>query len=236
MVAGGRRREIPCRSDPLVIIGSLGRLHHSDCQLGRVRLHVFAFASLCTISLGLLDGIGRHCSETNLKTRTALKQTARLQSAHDLSKCKAKVLCEAPNPDLASFEGVYKDLEANLELPLTADQLLPRVRTVPSRELALRSTLKLNIFHQGASLEGTKIAHGVCVYTGVDTKLSLNSNNPRHKRYALLEPNLPCVWAEPIAYILRWIAQVCDGARNEPSNVYHLHHAVLPGRYLSFDR
>ena len=35
-------------------------------------------------------------------------------------------------------------------------------------------------------MEGTKIAHGVCIYTGIDTKLSLNSNNPRHKRYVLV--------------------------------------------------
>jgi len=69
-------------------------------------------------------------SETNLKTRTALKETAKWQGPHDLSRTRAFVVCEPPNADLSTFEGVYKDADNNLDLPLTADQLLPRVSTL----------------------------------------------------------------------------------------------------------
>jgi len=98
--------------------------------------------------------------ETNLKTKRCLKATQHLNTAAKLAAMKARARCEPPSADLNSFEGLWLDESTGEQFPLNNEQLLLR----------------------GSKLMDTEYAFGFVAYTGIQTKLVLNSNNPRHKR------------------------------------------------------
>lgn len=72
--------------------------------------------------------------------------------------CAGTIRCEPPRPNMHSFAGVWN--EGDEKQPLSLDQLLLR----------------------GAKLKNTEFIIGCVIYTGVQTKLRLNANEPRFKR------------------------------------------------------
>ncbi|XP_078736142.1 phospholipid-transporting ATPase IF-like isoform X3 [Lampetra fluviatilis] len=115
----------------------------------------------CHVTTASLDG------ETNLKTHTALLDTARLQSLLQLSELHATIECEQPQPDLYRFVGRMvihlEDTEQDVVRPLGQENLLLR----------------------GARLKNTDELFGVAVYTGMETKMALNYKGKSQKRSAV---------------------------------------------------
>uniref|UniRef100_UPI00358ECF14 phospholipid-transporting ATPase IF isoform X2 n=1 Tax=Myxine glutinosa TaxID=7769 RepID=UPI00358ECF14 len=120
---------------------------------------------VCHLTTASLDG------ETNLKTRCALSQTAHLSSDTLLSSLNAVMECILPEPDLYRFSGsmvVIRDsslgeggpVDRSAAQPLEQDSLLLR----------------------GASLKNTKFIYGLAVYTGMETKMTLNYKSKTLKR------------------------------------------------------
>lgn len=106
--------------------------------------------------------------ESNLKVKAALGDTAGLFEAHSpegnfemLYKLDDAVLkCEHPNNRLYTFEGSLK-IKGH-----------PRATPIES----------MNVLLRGSTLRNTKWVLGFVVYTGVNTKLMMNSKTPPHKR------------------------------------------------------
>lgn len=110
----------------------------------------------CAIETSNLDG------ETALKNRQALASTMRLATPEALCALNATVTCQKPNPYFLYFEGTYVDEKAEKrdQVQLTKDNLLLR----------------------GTMLRNTDWIFGLVIYTGVESKIYLNLNQPAHKR------------------------------------------------------
>eukprot|EP01133_Synstelium_polycarpum_P012152 gene12152-14219_t len=109
---------------------------------------------ICYVETSNLDG------ETNLKVRKALNETNIYQSLEQVSTLRGSIVYETPNERLYRFNGrlVLQDKESTIH--------------------SLNHTMFLQ---RGSILKNTKHAFGVCVYTGVDTKLFLNQQPPPSK-------------------------------------------------------
>ena len=109
----------------------------------------------CYIETSSLDG------EKNLKPKLAPKETSDKfikQGDKAIFRLEGKISCEAPNPSLHSFSGTFS--MRNLKVSLGVKQLLLR----------------------GAVLKNTKWILGIAVYTGLETRIMLNSNPSRYKQ------------------------------------------------------
>uniref|UniRef100_A0A913I3D3 Phospholipid-transporting ATPase n=1 Tax=Strongyloides stercoralis TaxID=6248 RepID=A0A913I3D3_STRER len=111
---------------------------------------------LCYIETAELDG------ETNLKTRSALPETAIYGDIlKDISSFDGKIICEPPNNRLSRFEG---KLEFNGDTyPIDNNRMLLR----------------------GCRLRNTRWCYGVVVFAGKDTKLMQNSGVSEFKRTSI---------------------------------------------------
>ena len=103
----------------------------------------------CFVLTSNLDG------ETNLKLKSASKVTRNCDTMGLLGNLQAEIECESPTTDLLSFKG----------------QL---VRRRNSRE-AHQSLGQENLVLRGTKLSNTDFLYGCAVYTGKETKMSLNS-------------------------------------------------------------
>ncbi|CAH4036167.1 unnamed protein product [Pieris brassicae] len=112
--------------------------------------------SIAFIETSNLDG------ETNLKTRQAQPETARLQHDSELASFRATLQCEPPNRHLYEFNGMLKETNAKT-VPMGLEQMLQR----------------------GAMLRNTAWALAAVVYTGHETKLMKNSTKAPLKRSSI---------------------------------------------------
>ncbi|KAI1285876.1 Phospholipid-transporting ATPase IH [Halotydeus destructor] len=103
----------------------------------------------CHVTTANLDG------ETNLKVRDCLSATRALQKTEDIVKITGIIECEKPNTDLYEFVGVIK-LEEN--------RLYNTYPLGPS-----------NLLIRGSRLRNSEYVYGVAVYTGIESKLAMNS-------------------------------------------------------------
>lgn len=118
--------------------------------------------NICYIETSNLDG------ESNLKIKAALPETAAIfdsksytEAMRKVSKLDEAILkSEHPNNRLYTYEGSLK-LKGH-----------PKGTPIDNNNILLR----------GCTLKNTKWVLGVIVFTGVDTKLMINSQTPPHKR------------------------------------------------------
>ncbi|XP_022246740.1 probable phospholipid-transporting ATPase IF isoform X2 [Limulus polyphemus] len=103
---------------------------------------------VCYITTANLDG------ETNLKIHNCLPQTQEYQTAESFNNLHATIECEEPTANLYKFMGKMTYYQR------TQSSIWP---------LGL-----LNLLLKGARLKNTAFIYGCCVYTGPETKLSLN--------------------------------------------------------------
>lgn len=108
----------------------------------------------CYVETSSLDG------ETNLKLKTAVKETSSWNSFEQLAPMRVAVDSELPNKELYKFEGSMRLSSENSPIPLSADNILLR----------------------GMTLKNTKFTYGLVIFSGPDTKLMQNSTLPPHKR------------------------------------------------------
>ncbi|XP_062868960.1 phospholipid-transporting ATPase IF [Trichomycterus rosablanca] len=113
----------------------------------------------CHITTASLDG------ETNLKTHSAVPETAVLQSVTRLEGLQAVVECQQPEPDLYRFVG--------------------RITVTQHGEEIVRPLGPENLLLRGARLKNTREIFGVAVYTGMESKMALNYKCKSQKRSAV---------------------------------------------------
>nr|XP_045609485.1 phospholipid-transporting ATPase IF-like isoform X2 [Procambarus clarkii] len=116
----------------------------------------------CDVITANLDG------ETNLKTFLCPTLTSDLHSPRDLWHLSATIVCQLPHPNLYDFKGrleVYR----GVSLADTASQ-------ADTASLATE-----NLLPRGARLKNTSTVYGVAVYTGMETKMALNSKRASNK-------------------------------------------------------
>lgn len=98
--------------------------------------------------------------ETNLKNKYVHKDINE-KFAHDMNamqRMQGTIFCEAPNNAIYKFEGQCL-FEGEDAIPLGADNLVLR----------------------GCSLRNTEFVYGLCVFTGHDTKIMMNSMAAKYK-------------------------------------------------------
>lgn len=169
---------------------------------------------LCFVETKNLDG------ETNLKHKLAEKFSQNLmqdESVFDNFQCEVK--CDDPNPVIYSFNGVLK--HGHNFMALGYEQLLLR----------------------GSSLRNTEWVAGICVYSGHQTKIMLNSPKSRAK-YSNLEKgtNKQII----TIFILQWLLCAFCAAyytiwvnSNESNTEYYLelkklHQSTIVTFFLNF--
>nr|CAG8444524.1 7873_t:CDS:10 [Entrophospora candida] len=126
--------------------------------------------SLCYVETKNLDG------ETNLKIRQSAPKTSHLKDPRDCTSIKFYVDSEPPTTDLFSYNAalVFPD-----DLPGNSSS---NINTIPD-STPRKDPINLNsILLRGCVLKNTEWVIGLVVFTGTDTKLSLNSGETPSKR------------------------------------------------------
>lgn len=118
----------------------------------------------CYVETKSLDG------ETNLKVRHALHCGRKVRHARDCEKSEFIVESEAPHPNLYAYNGAVR-----------WDQRDPDYLDAPRTEMVEPITIN-NMLLRGCSLRNTEWILGVVVFTGVETKIMLNSGETPTKR------------------------------------------------------
>lgn len=161
----------------------------------------------CFIETKNLDG------ETNLKTKTSLAcgGSSNLKHSTDLGNTKFWIECDAPNTHLYSFRGTihYDNYDENGQL-VNADE-----------KEAITSD---NVLLRGCTLRNTKWAIGVVVYTGLETKIVLNSGiTPEKMSKISRELNLSVVINFIVLFILCFVSGLVNGLfydKRDTSRIY----------------
>ena len=133
--------------------------------------------NLCYIETQNLDG------ETNLKVRQGLNATGDLRSVHDCERARFYIESEPPHANIYQYNGV---LHWNIERP---DRTVPHANSDGNAEndeaVSHRKTEAVtynNLLLRGCVLRNTRWVIGVIVYTGVETKIILNTGKTPSKR------------------------------------------------------
>ncbi|PGH34099.1 phospholipid-translocating ATPase [[Emmonsia] crescens] len=121
----------------------------------------------CYVETKNLDG------ETNLKVRQALHCTRAVKHARDCEKAEFTIESEYPHPNLYEYNGAIKWKQYDENSP---DQ--------PGREMVEPITIN-NILLRGCSIQNTEWVLGMVVFTGLQTKIMLNSGATPTKRAKL---------------------------------------------------
>ena len=111
---------------------------------------------VCFVETKNLDG------ETNLKIKNVQKEiNDKFASKSDeeiIELLNGRVECEKPNNALYKFEG-YAEINGNQKVALNAENLILR----------------------GSSIRNTEYIYGVCIFSGHDTKVMMNSAVSKYK-------------------------------------------------------
>ncbi|KAL2871567.1 uncharacterized protein BJX67DRAFT_342623 [Aspergillus lucknowensis] len=118
----------------------------------------------CYVETKSLDG------ETNLKVRQALNCGRQVRHARDCERAEFIIESEAPLPNLYAYNGA-----------LRWDQRDPEYPDAPRKEMVEPITIN-NLLLRGCSLRNTEWVLGVVIFTGVETKIMLNSGETPSKR------------------------------------------------------
>ena len=139
-----------------VIVGDICLVEEQETFPADLVVLATSFANgNCYIETSSLDG------EKNLKPKLAPKETSDKFVKHgnkSIFRLEGKINCEAPNPSLHSFTGTFN--MKNMKVSLGVKQLLLR----------------------GAVLKNTKWILGIATYTGLESRIMLNSNPSRYKQ------------------------------------------------------
>ncbi|XP_076395905.1 phospholipid-transporting ATPase IF [Megachile rotundata] len=133
-----------------IVVGDLVKVNRDEdipCDL--LLLYSAEDSARCYVTTSNLDG------ETNLKTLHVPKVISKMNMP-DVASMKATITCQHPSSDLYRFHG-------KIEVP-------DRNNEVASGHLTIE-----NLLLRGSRLKDTDYIVGCAVYTGQDTKLSLNS-------------------------------------------------------------
>ncbi|XP_078379696.1 phospholipid-transporting ATPase IF-like isoform X2 [Oculina patagonica] len=179
VIRQGRVQDIPSKN---VKVGDIVQvLDDEEIPCDLVVMSCDDAEGTCYITTANLDG------ETNLKVRSALSDTAVLQSPEELSHLMAHVECQHPQEDLYSFSGRM------IITPRGGGE--PVVKALGPQNLLLR----------GARLKNSVYTFGVAVYTGKETKMALNQQQGAHK-FSTVEKTMN------VFLIVFLVVLLCQGA------------------------
>ncbi|KAK2745542.1 hypothetical protein FQN57_003667 [Myotisia sp. PD_48] len=121
----------------------------------------------CYVETKNLDG------ETNLKVRHALHCGTAVKHARDCEKTEFIIESEPPHPNLYEYNGAIR-----------WNQIDPRYPDAPEKEMVEAININ-NMLLRGCSVRNTEWILGVVVFTGLQTKIMLNSSETPRKRAKL---------------------------------------------------
>lgn len=120
----------------------------------------------CFVTTANLDG------ESNLKTLTTPRElpNVEINKMHKLGIIE----CESPKTDLYSFNG-------KIELTLPDQMRLSQLQNPPTNQPSVLPLTAENVLLRGSRIKNTECVIGCAIYTGMTTKLALNSKLTRNK-------------------------------------------------------
>lgn len=121
----------------------------------------------CYVETKNLDG------ETNLKVRQALQCGHQVRHARDCEKAEFVIESESPHANLYNYSAVVRWEQVDGNKP-----------EAPAQEMAEPISIN-NLLLRGCSLKNTEWVLGVVVFTGLETKIMLNSGITPSKRAQL---------------------------------------------------
>ncbi|GEQ70638.1 hypothetical protein JCM33374_g4316 [Metschnikowia sp. JCM 33374] len=159
----------------------------------------------CFVETKNLDG------ETNLKNKASLHCGSSLKHSRDLSNTKFWIECDAPNSQLYSFKGTihYQNFDRSGALV---------------NEDEKESITNDNVLLRGSTLRNTKWVIGVVVYTGLESKIMLNSGiTPEKTSKISRELNLSVIINFIVLFVICFISGIINGLfydRTDSSRIF----------------
>ncbi|KAL3449257.1 hypothetical protein BJX65DRAFT_46441 [Aspergillus insuetus] len=148
----------------------------------------------CYVETKSLDG------ETNLKVRHALNCGRQVRHARDCERAEFVVESEAPHPNLYAYNGA-----------LRWDQRDPDYPDAPRKEMVEPITIN-NLLLRGCSVRNTEWVLGVVLFTGVETKIMLNSGETPSKRPQLAKDlNWNVIYNFIILFFMCLVSAIVNG-------------------------
>ncbi|KAI5300837.1 hypothetical protein KEM55_004570, partial [Ascosphaera atra] len=145
----------------------------------------------CYVETKNLDG------ETNLKVRQALRCGAEVRHARDCEKAEFVIQSEAPHANLYSYNGAIKWTQHNAD-----GSTRPMLEPITINNLVLR----------GCCLRNTEWILGVVVFTGLETKIMLNSGEtPRKRPFLARDLNWNVIYNFILLFIMCLVSGVVQG-------------------------
>ena len=148
----------------------------------------------CYIETKNLDG------ETNLKVRQALQCGRKVRHPKDCERTEFTIESEAPHPNLYNYSGVIRWDQVNSKDP-----------SRPTQEMAEPISIN-NLLLRGCSLKNTDWILGVVVFTGLETKIMLNSGITPSKRAQLAKGlNWNVIYNFIILFVMCLVSGIVQG-------------------------
>ncbi|KAL4912226.1 hypothetical protein BDW62DRAFT_195155 [Aspergillus aurantiobrunneus] len=178
-----------------VQVGDFVRLYNGDpIPADIVVLSTSDPDGACYVETKSLDG------ETNLKVRHALHCGRKVRHARDCERSEFIVESEAPHPNLYAYNGAVR-----------WDQRDPDYPESPRKEMVEPITIN-NLLLRGCSLRNTDWVLGVVVFTGIETKIMLNSGETPSKRPQLAKDlNWNVLYNFVILFIMCLVSGIVNG-------------------------
>lgn len=148
----------------------------------------------CYVETKSLDG------ETNLKVRHALHCGRKVRHARDCERSEFVLESEAPHQNLYAYNGAVR-----------WDQRDPEYPDAPRKEMVEPVSIN-NLLLRGCSLRNTDWVLGVVLFTGVETKIMLNSGETPTKRPQLAKDlNWNVIYNFVILFIMCLVSGIING-------------------------
>ncbi|KAL5341511.1 hypothetical protein BJX70DRAFT_358989 [Aspergillus crustosus] len=148
----------------------------------------------CYVETKSLDG------ETNLKVRHALNCGRKVRHARDCERSEFVIESEAPHPNLYAYNGALRWDQRDSDYP-----------DAPRKEMVEPITIN-NLLLRGCSLRNTEWVLGVVVFTGIETKIMLNSGETPSKRPRLAKDlNWNVIYNFIILFAMCLISAIVNG-------------------------
>ncbi|KAL4786019.1 hypothetical protein BJX76DRAFT_322843 [Aspergillus varians] len=148
----------------------------------------------CYVETKSLDG------ETNLKVRHALHCGRKVRHARDCERSEFIVESEPPHPNLYAYNGAVRWDQRDSDYP-----------DAPRKEMVEPITIN-NLLLRGCSLRNTEWVLGIVVFTGIETKIMLNSGETPSKRPQLAKDlNWNVIYNFILLFIMCLISGIVNG-------------------------
>ncbi|KAL9108896.1 MAG: hypothetical protein Q9227_006427 [Pyrenula ochraceoflavens] len=148
----------------------------------------------CYVETKNLDG------ETNLKVRQALHAGRKCRHANDCEKAEFVIESEGPQPNLYQYSGVARWKQRDSKNP-----------EAPRKEMAEALSIN-NVLLRGCNLKNTEWVLGVVIYTGLESKIMLNSGITPSKRARIArELNWNVIYNFTILFFMCLVSGIIQG-------------------------